>query len=258
VLVALVLSVSTASPAVAGFRRGVATNRTGDRVKLTFVRRGDGLAVEAPHAARAGRRRACEYRLQPIDLTRVQDDSAIPPAPNAESEPYFLFCGGEYRGVVWIGPHNTVDPAASARAIADRLVREVRVPSVSVGINPREGLTGLESWFWIRGYDGRPINRRLTAFGLTVEVRIRRGQVTWDFGDGTPPTAGDLGRAYPARSTVRHVYTVRSAARPYTVTAQFDLAPEFRVDGGAWQPLPPIVRTATSAYTVREVQAVID
>ena len=45
----------------------------------------------------------------------------------------------------------------------------------------------------------------ITAFGLTIEVRMSSGTVTWDFGDGTVET-GDLGRAYPEESTVRHVH----------------------------------------------------
>jgi hypothetical protein len=93
---------------------------------------------------------------------------------------------------------------------------------------------------------------------MSVAVRVTRGQVTWNFGDGSPSVTGDLGKAYPDRSSVRHVYTDRTTGDPYRVTATFDLVPEFRVDSGPWQPLPAIDRVATMTYRVREVQAVID
>jgi hypothetical protein len=54
-----------------------------------------------------------------------------------------------------------------------------------------------------------------------------------------------------------HAYTDRSGETPYTVTATFEFRPTFSVDGGPAQELPPITRTYTARYRVREAQAVI-
>ena len=79
------------------------------------------------------------------------------------------------------------------------------------------------------------------------------GSVTWDFGDGES-IAGDLGRAYPAESTVQHVHQRDGT---FTITATIDLVPEYRVGGGPWLTLPDLQATATAQHDVEERQAVI-
>ena len=77
--------------------------------------------------------------------------------------------------------------------------------------------------------------------------------VTWSYGDGTTER-GDLGRPYPAESTVQHVYQHDGT---FTVTAAIDLTPEYRVDGGPWLPLPNLAAVATTQHPVQERQAVV-
>ena len=112
---------------------------------------------------------------------------------------------------------------------------------------------GLPSWFWIDGFDGQVSAPPISAFGLTIDVRMSSGTVTWDFGDGTVET-GDLGRAYPEESTVQHVHQHDGT---FTITASIDLVPEYRVDGGAWITLPDLQAVATTAHPVEERQAVV-
>jgi hypothetical protein len=121
-------------------------------------------------------------------------------------------------------------------------------------VNPAaRGLVGLDSWFWIDGFDGSVTSPPISAFGLTIEVRMHSGSVSWDFGDGTEES-GDLGRAYPERSTVRHVHQQDGT---FTITAVIDLVPEYRVNGGPWFTLPPLSATATTGHEVEEREAVV-
>jgi hypothetical protein len=155
---------------------------------------------------------------------------------------------------VWIAPDDVVDLDALARDEADRYIEDVLVPVVHIGVNPAaKGLVGLRSWFWIEGFDGSVTAPPITAFGLTIEVRMSSGSVTWDFGDEAT-SVGDLGRPYPAESTVQHAYQDDGA---YTVTAAIDLVPEYRVDGGPWLTLPNLQATATAVHDVEERQAVV-
>ena len=112
---------------------------------------------------------------------------------------------------------------------------------------------GLDSWFWIEGFDGSVTAPPITAFGLTIDVRMSSGTVSWDFGDGTVE-AGDLGRAYPrgvdgsARAPARrHLHHHRHASTS---------SPEYRVDGGPWLTLPTSA-VATTTHAVEERQAVV-
>jgi hypothetical protein len=153
-----------------------------------------------------------------------------------------------------VAPDDVVDLDASARAEAERYVRDVLTPAVSIGVNPSaRGLAGLRSWFWIDGFAGTLTAPPISAFGMTIDVRMSAGTVTWDFGDGTVEQ-GDLGRAYPEESTVQHAHR---DAGSYTITATIDLVPEYRVDGGPWTTLPNLSTTASTTHAVEQRQPVI-
>ena len=80
--------------------------------------------------------------------------------------------------------------------------------------------------------------------------------MSWDFGDGTTARGLGLGNAPPHRSTVAHTFEVR--ARPaFTVRALVMLSVRWRLNGGPWQPLDPVIRTATRVYPVVESRAAL-
>jgi hypothetical protein len=165
-----------------------------------------------------------------------------------------LLCNGSVVRVIWVAPADIVDLDALARDEAQRYVEDVLVPNVAIGVNPAaRGLVGLRSWFWIEGFGGSVTAPPITAFGLTIDVRMSSGTITWDFGDGVVE-AGDLGRAYPAESTVQHAHQHRGS---FPITATIDLVPEYRVDGGPWLTLPGLQATATAQHDVEERQAVL-
>ena len=176
------------------------------------------------------------------------------PAPGPDASPYQVWCDAEYIDTVWLRPRQFgVDP----RDIAGRLVRDLPYPQATVGATPAaRGLTGLESWFWVTGYTGAPIRDMVTEFGLQVDVEATPVSVSWDFGDGFTARGLGLGAAPPAPATVTHTFERR--ARPtFTVRSLIQLAVRWRLNGGAWQTLHPVARTATLAYPVLESRAAL-
>jgi hypothetical protein len=148
-------------------------------------------------------------------------------------------------------PGPTVDPLQLALSARDQLP----VPSGRINANPTRSLVGLPTFYWFEGYDGRPLTKTTSAFGVTVQVQATPTAFRWDFGDGATMTSSDLGRAFPQHSTITHTY---QAARPgVTVTCRFEFAVRWRVPGGPWTPLAPLSRAATATLEVAESQTVI-
>lgn len=203
----------------------------------------------------AAEREGCAWSLL---FTPALDESpygtSAGPMPHPDARFALLLCDGEIVRAVWISPDDVIDLDAAARAEAQRYVEEVLRPAVSIGANPAaKGLVGLRSWFWVEGFTGQVTAPPITAFGMTIEVRMASGSVSWAFGDGTVEP-GDLGRAYPEESTVQHAH---QRAGTYTVEAGIELVPEYRVDGGPWLTLPPLTAVASIDHPVEERQAVV-
>jgi hypothetical protein len=176
-------------------------------------------------------------------------------------DPYLLWCGNEMRGLVWLDPNaGGAAPAHDPQTIAMHLREEIPVPNAEIKINPTRGLVGVDSWFWIDGYNGSPIEESTNAFGQRVEVEARVTRYEWSFGDGKTLESKTVGRSYPHRSQIRHVYELSSAglASGYRVEVSFSFNVRYRIDGGGWIDLPGISRVAGAAYPVRESQSVIE
>jgi hypothetical protein len=236
---------------------------------VTIVRAGGEHHV-TPRRRSSGADSPCTYGTVVLDLSDPATLAEFPDAiavfgdrPEGATHGYHLYCSGAYISSSWINPAEVVDLDAMAGSEAQRYIEDVLVPNVELGINPtNDGITGFESWFWIDGFDGTVTGPPITALGMVIDVRMSTGSVEWHFGDGTVVT-GDLGRAYPEESTVRHTYQHKSVTsgdpeRTYTVQAVISLVPEYRVDGGPWITLPRLATTATAPYRVREVQATVD
>jgi hypothetical protein len=167
--------------------------------------------------------------------------------------PFFVVCNGSVVGIIWLDRSGGRRPATAQ--LTEQLIHDVPLPVGDVRMSPAaRGLTGLETWFWVDGYDGHPVIESVRALGTVVEVEATPIAFHWDFGDGTAITDADLGRAAPARSTVIHVYDTTSTGAGFRVALQFEFAVRYRVDGGPWTSLPPVTRTATRAYPVVEVR----
>ena len=198
----------------------------------------------------------CNWRVENFSnsfLAGTSEYKILGGQPTREHEPYFVYCNDDFRGHIWRIPGATGSPP---RMIAEELVDHIPVPFSEIGINPTEGIAGLESWFWAEGYDGRAITYSDSRLGIDVAVEATPASVRWDFGDGTPTVPGDLGRAYPARSSVSHVYERSSGGQAYSVRLTIEFAVRYQVDGGEWIVLPGITRSQSRPYSVIQLQAV--
>jgi hypothetical protein len=152
-------------------------------------------------------------------------------------------------------------PSPVPRADPEVLAREVRdhlpVPNIRISANPREGLVGLKSWFWLNKSD-RPFTDSLSRFGVRVYVVARPRTYRWEFGDGSSKITASPGQPYPRRSSVTHMYQRSSAGytKGYTVTVTTVFEVRWRTNGGNWLPLPGISRTSERFYRVAESQTV--
>lgn len=203
-------------------------------------------------------RRKCylEPDMAPISFSNVHIYGE-----HLDERSFYLYCDGEYLGLVWRRIDNGSDPsiAVTPSDVAMYLREEIPIPRVTIGVNPEMGLVGTESWFWIEGYSGEPINDSTDAFGELVEVEATVTRYEWLFGDGESFASTSPGRAYPQRSEVRHVYERSSAATQagYPVEVRFQFSMKYRVAGGSWIELPSVSRSTSFLYPVRESQAVI-
>lgn len=271
-LIAVLGAATLASPsfAHAATSATASTDPTGAHVQLS--RRGVWVEVRAPADGSAGSGGAgttgCVRRWVPtkfpyhLNPGKVDPDihtTPMPPQPGPEYVAYYVYCGTTYLDSVWLAP-SAFAPQAGAvdvRAIAEQVARDLPYPAASIHASPDgRGLTGLESWFWVSGYAG-PIDDVVDQFGLQVEVVATPTAVQWDFGDGSPAQSGTLGVAAPARSDVVHTYERRSRGGATSVRATVRLDVRYRVDGGAWQALDPVFRTAARGYPVAESRAAL-
>jgi hypothetical protein len=233
-----------------------ATAETVDNaVRVLLLKQGGAYDVESVSSGGSEARQGCSWTL--IFAPALEDapyGTSPGPKPHLDARFALLLCDGSIVRAIWVAPDDVVDLDAAARAEAERYLRDVLAPAVSIGVNPSaRGLAGLRSWFWIDGFGGTLTAPPISAFGLTIDVRMSSGSVTWDFGDGAVEQ-GDLGRAYPEESTVQHAHR---DAGSYTITATIDLVPEYRVDGGPWTTLPNLSTSASTTHAVEQRQPVI-
>jgi hypothetical protein len=226
-----------------------------DAVRVTLIKMGGSHVVQGISGPTGAGREGCTWTvLFAPDLDDSPYGTSAGPQPHPEARFALLLCDGSIVRAIWVAPDDVVDLDALARDEAQRYIEDVLVPSVTVGANPAgQGLVGLSSWFWVEGFAGSVTAPPISAFGLTIDVRLGSGSVTWDFGDGTR-RQGDLGQAYPERSSVRHTHQRHGS---YEVVAEIDLVPEYRVDGGPWLALPGLQVVASVTHPVEQRQAVI-
>ena len=190
-------------------------------------------------------------------------------APKHPGEaPWVVRCDDGFFAIVWlpintepadidivVGPAEPVDPVT----IAAELLDHVPVPNITIGSNPDVGLVALPSWFWVTGYDGSPIMTSDTLGDVTVEVEVTPTGYRWSFGDGATLETSSLGQAYPETSDIRHTYEQSSlgTSGAFAVTVDIGFSVRYRVNGGDWEPLKPISRSFSDAYSVQQLQSVL-
>src|SRR5215831_9779779 len=129
-------------------------------------------------------------------------------------------------------------------------------PKLQVGINPSTGLTGLASWFWLAG-NPQMADATATAGPLTVTVHAALLDVVWDFGDGSGVSSGsDLGRPFPAQSSIQHVYQTDTFGRPggYSCVVLVRYRVTYSANGGPFAELGTKAQPYSASYQVNQLQ----
>ena len=222
----------------------------------------------------------------------VYRPGTVPPVPLPDPAPlapvevhgpddvaYWRVCDGQITQIVWVHRTSSAktpppnNPGAGPNLVTSALAGKIQAPKLSIGVSPAQfGITGLESYFWLTGYDGGTVSTTVDTPPYRIDLRATPTYYAWDFGDGPGVTTTSLGLPYPQVSPIRHTYDVRSDRSPLAVngvyrvrvTAHFDTM--FRVIGPAVPPdwvdftslgLQPLTATGEWDYKVVEVAAVL-
>jgi hypothetical protein len=179
---------------------------------------------------------------------------ACPPG----NTPYSVFDPtGTLIGIVCVSNQNPpAGPLPAPLQLAQQASAQQPWPSLQVGVNPGTGLTGLASWFWLGGNPQMP-DATASAGPLTVTVHASLIDVVWDFGDGSGVSSGtDLGRAYPAQSSIQHVYQTDTFGRPggYSCNALVRYRVTYSLNGGPFAELGVKAQPYSVSYQVNQLQ----
>jgi hypothetical protein len=190
------------------------------------------------------------------------DDGALfaPPAGNVGGTP--VACADGYLGV----------PSATARQLAQRAVRSLRLPLPDVRTTPprrKPGVVGLPEWVWVPHDQWRPLTKRATAGPEWAKVTATPKRLLIEPGSGLPTvactgpgTAYDLGVAASAQNTdcsytFRRLLTGQSVSVfRFTVTVVW--AGRWVGPGGTGGTLPDLRRSRRFPLRVIEVQALYE
>jgi hypothetical protein len=202
-------------------------------------------------------------------------------------QPSWYVCDGYRRLVYGLAPTPpattpgrapTAAPGDAAQRAAAALEATLSVPGFGISMSPDQaGITGLASYFWITGYDGKPFYKQADPSPLGMGwLRAMPLSYQWSFGDGSGVTTTSIGEAYPKISQIAHTYDVRSDKSPMatqglyrvTVTAFFQVAFQVSAPGQSLVPngqwidfatygLPPLQASVSHDYKVREVRQIL-
>ncbi len=160
-------------------------------------------------------------------------------------------------------PPSTARPAVTMSMIVEAFhVTKWATPQVATQPEGNITLVGLKTFYRIgwstTGFEPGEVDVIDPAgmLGHRVEIRPRVASVTYVFGDGqsSPPTTS-MGGTYP-KGDVVHAY---SKAGRYAARVDVTWTADFRVDGGAWSPIPGevVVPGPSTEVTVKTAKAVL-
>lgn len=237
-----------------------------DRYRVFTGRAGGEQSVWATPRSGGGRTWVCSDVADQVGGIPIGWFGVRPPAPSDDHRSYLLRCtkpDGEVYGPAWawVAPADDgIDVDAAVGAAAARALEDVVVPAIGVAVSPESGtLVGIETWFRLEGWDGRPLTETVQVLGLDVAVTILATGTTWDFGDGAPPIEATPPDD-PAAPTVTHRYRFRSTVEHpdagHTLTLDMAVGGSYTFLGLGPYDLEPLALQVVESVVVREVQAV--
>jgi hypothetical protein len=179
------------------------------------------------------------------------------PCPGDQVGYYVYDSQGNSLGLVCVpGPSGNFPPATSPElALAEKASSQQPWPSLTMGVNPTTGLTGLPTWYWLAGGNTNIPDATASAGSLTVSVRARLAGVTWEFGDGIAADSPDIGQPYPAQSDVQHIFQTDTFGRSgYLTQAVLRYLVTYSVNGGPWLTLGVKTTAFSRLYPVNQLQ----
>lgn len=131
------------------------------------------------------------------------------------------------------------EPIEITNAMVARAFKRIPLPESQLVVQPPGGetLVNFATNFYT---EAEPFERSVTLVGQRVDLRIWPSRFGWSFGDGTDTSTTEPGAAYPDLE-ITHEYTTAGEVGPSVDTTY---SAEFRVNGGAWE---PVIGTVTMA-----------
>ncbi|SDN22902.1 hypothetical protein SAMN05192576_1794 [Nocardioides szechwanensis] len=128
--------------------------------------------------------------------------------------------------------------------------RDLPLPPSELIVQPPNGrtLVNFDTNFYT---ETAPLDRTIRLFGQQVDLRIWPSSYEWHFGDGASTATESAGSPYPDLE-ITHNYTAKGQVGPAVDTTY---SAEFRVNGGAWRPVPGTVTIPGDAVALEVVEA---
>jgi hypothetical protein len=141
-------------------------------------------------------------------------------------------------------------PAAVTGPLVAAALRRISIPPAELAIQPPNGRTLVN--FATNFYtDREEFTRTVRLLGQRVELRITPAEFTWHFDDGERTTTTTPGAPYPELE-VTHEYLRKGDVHPRVDTTY---TADYRVNSGAWQPVPGSVTIPGESTALEIVEA---
>lgn len=183
------------------------------------------------------------------------ETQAVPPPPGTSVSPDVSSCYDFMNGMDGVVdacaalPPGATPPQVTAAMVLSAM-RRTAPPQSVLQVQPPNGRTLVN--FETNFFTVQPeFTRTMSMLGQQVQLQIWPSQFVWRFGDGESLQTASPGAKYP-HLDVTHNYVSKGRYQPRVDTVY---AAQFRVGGGAWQPVNGTVTVAGAAVPLQAVEA---
>ncbi|GEP39528.1 hypothetical protein NPS01_31910 [Nocardioides psychrotolerans] len=173
--------------------------------------------------------------------------------PNIEDEVCISIAAAldlTYMPYCFLGGGDQAVPAQVTPGLVSAALRRIPLPASVLVVQPPNGRTLVN--FATNFYtDTQELTRTITLLGQRVDLRITPASYGWRFGDGESASTTTPGAAYPDLQ-VTHDYLSAGGVAPAVDTTY---TADFRVNAGAWRPVPGTVTIPGATMPLEVVEA---